>query len=63
MARPWLARGRCHAEGWATETVSSDHLPETLAWLARLLEVEPVATEEPGIPDGRKDGSEPGRLP
>lgn len=27
-----------------TETVSSDHLPERLAWLARLLEVEPVAT-------------------
>ena len=33
--------------------MSSDHLPETLAWLARLLEVEPVATEEPGMPEGR----------
>src|ERR1035437_6090817 len=46
-----------------TETVSSDHLPETLAWLARVLKVEPVATEEPGMPNGRKDGSEPGRPP
>ena len=42
--------------------MSRDHLPETSAWLARLLEVEPVATEEPGMTDGRKDGSEPGRA-
>jgi hypothetical protein len=63
----WAAHGWPQVEATPndgrTETASSDHLPETLAWLARLFEVEPVATEEPGIPDGRKDGSEPGRLP
>jgi hypothetical protein len=62
LARPRLAPGRGHANG-RTETPSSVPLPETLAWLVRLLEVGPAATEEPGIPEGRKDGSEPGRLP
>src|ERR1019366_1241876 len=67
-----LAIAYWRAHGWPqvdatpnagrTETVSRDHLPETSAWLARLLEVEPVATEEPGMTDGRKDGSEPGRA-
>jgi len=60
----WRAHGWPQVEatsnGGRTETASSDHLPETLAWLARLFEVEPVAT---GEPEGRKDGSEPGRLP
>ena len=64
IERQTIAYWRAH--GWPqvdatpkdgrTETLSSDHLPETLAWLARLLEVEPVATEEPGMPEGRKDG-------
>jgi hypothetical protein len=59
LVRPWLAQVDATPKDGRTETVSNEHLPETLAWLARLLEVGSVATEEPGMPDGRKDGSEP----
>src|ERR1019366_2912473 len=68
-----LAIAYWRAHGWPqvdatpnagrAETVSRDHLPETSAWLARLLEVEPVATEETGMADGCRDGTEPGRFP
>jgi hypothetical protein len=69
IERQTIAYWRAH--GWPqvdatpkdgrTETVSSDHLPERLAWLARLLEVEPVATEEPGMPTvGRTARSQEG---
>ena len=52
-AHGWLQVDARPKDGW-TETVSSAHLPETWAGLAMLPKVEPVATEEPGMPNGRK---------